>query len=153
MCVHVCVMLLMMVVVVVMMPLQPPASSSHKDEMLQLVVLMLLVPRLLLIHSARTALICLPSPFFLSSPPLLLSPLLPLARTSHAVLCSARWGSYCSRAPLFFFFICQTSSLVPAAPSFSHPIAVATSCISEAQKEMRAPEPPEYLQICLASSL
>lgn len=91
------------VAVCVGMTLRQPQDSLQQPQrkMLQLVVLMLLpVPRLLLIHTACTALNRLPSPFLLSYLlSYLLSPLSPPACTDQSR--RPRWGS-CCRAPSFY---------------------------------------------------
>lgn len=140
-CVRIC--------VCVMLMLRQPQDSLQQlqRKMLRLVVLMLLpVPRLLLIQSACTALNCLPSPL-----PYLLSSLSlsALAQTSHAVLCSARWGSCCRALSLF---ICQMSSSSCRSASFSNfcakrfsfTVAVVLSCVTRRGRQSRG-MPSDYL--------
>lgn len=85
--------------------LQQPQDSLQQPQrkMLQLVVLMLLACAAAATHPVSLHCAELPPlPLLSFLPSTLLSSLLPLlAQTSHAVLCSARWGS-CCRAPSFY---------------------------------------------------
>ena len=85
--------------------LQQPQDSLQQPQrkMLQPVVLMLLACAAAATHPVSLHCAELPPlPLLSFLPSTLLSSLLPLlAQTSHAVLCSARWGS-CCRAPSFY---------------------------------------------------
>lgn len=84
-----------------------------------------------------------------SLPSLLSLSLSALAQTSHAVLCSARWGSCCRALSLF---ICQMSSSSCRSASFSNfcakrfsfTVAVVLSCVTRRGRQSRG-MPSDYL--------